>query len=171
MADPIDDCRRVKRSAGVGKPDVLAERVDAGVAERLAPERQAVDGAALFAKLDQLAVAGARGFRVGAVPAGGGLIAVAVFDTAADAKAFLTRFCTRAVPTLWHVGQVVELTVGGFDRYDIETQAELSRLARGRWFVACDASPSGLRDATEPPPRRAVAGARRAERRRQERGA
>src|SRR5262249_21611887 len=92
--------------------------------------------------------------------------AVAFLDAPA-ARDFVLRFLDRGVPSVWHAGSLVQVSVHGLDPTDAATCRELAGVARGRWFWAAPGEPALIDAATMPPPRLAQAsGAGRAARRR-----
>jgi hypothetical protein len=97
-----------------------------------------------------------------------GLPGAIMFFGVDEADAVLERFCTSGVPSCWHAGTALSLTLHALDPADEEGCAEVNSFAQRRWFWAAPAGEPALVDANaSPPPRVArVAGAGRAARRR-----
>jgi hypothetical protein len=101
-----------------------------------------------------------------------GLPGAIMFFGVDEADAVLERFCACGVPSCWHAGTALSLSLHAIDPDDEEARVELAEIALRRWFWASPAGAPALLDATTTPPRIAHAsGGGRAARRRGERGA
>jgi hypothetical protein len=148
MPTRIDDTRNL---AEVG---VCVDQVDELLARRLEPARQEADLEVLHGRLEDLERIGGRTFA---------LVARAFGDWPATRR-FVERFYRTGTPSVWPCHVIVRLDVFGVNGDDPETARKVHDQPRGTWLLAT--AGDELVDPTRQ--RMAVAGASRAERRREE---